>query len=153
LSYTASTKRFGTHDIKGGGEYYRSTRTGGGSQSATNYVFLTDYVVSGGKPLLDARGVPAPIFQPGLTQVQNWIPTIGAVLNINTTSLYVQDRWVVTPRLTLDVGTRFEAVRNTATGDIVAVDTNRAVPRLGAAFDLDGRGRTVLQATYAHYAG
>src|SRR5262249_54627244 len=44
LSYTASTRRTGTHDLKGGVEYYVSTRTGGNSQSATGYVFLTDYV-------------------------------------------------------------------------------------------------------------
>lgn len=153
VSETLSTRSIGTHDVKAGFEYYRTTRTGGNSQSATNYVFLTDYVVSGGQPLVDAEGVPVPVFQPGLTQVQNWIPTIGATLDINTTSLYLQDKWVVGPRVTLDLGTRFEAVRNKATGDIIAVDTNRIVPRLGAAIDLDNRGRTILQLTYAHYSG
>src|SRR5262249_33506791 len=46
LSQTISTTRVGTHDLKAGFEYYRSTRTGGNSQSATNYVFLTDYAVA-----------------------------------------------------------------------------------------------------------
>jgi len=153
LSETLSTKRIGTHDIKVGAEYYVSTRTGGNAQSATNYVFLTDYVVSAGAPVLDSRSVPVPVFQSGLTQVQNWMPTIGAQLDIKTTSVYAQDKWVVAPRMTVDLGTRFEAVRNKATGDIIAVDTNRIVPRLGLAFDLDNRGGTVLQATYGHYAG
>jgi hypothetical protein len=44
LSYTLSTTSAGTHDLKGGGEYYRSSRTGGNSQSATNYVFQSDYL-------------------------------------------------------------------------------------------------------------
>jgi Carboxypeptidase regulatory-like domain len=153
VAYTMSSRRTGTHDIKGGGEYYRSQRIGGNSQSATNYVFQTDYLLSGGKPAVDAQGVPVPVFQPGLSRVQNWIPTIGAVININTSSLYLQDRWLVTPRVTLDLGTRFEAVRSDATGDIVTVDTNKIVPRLGATVDLDGKGRSVLYATYAHYSG
>jgi len=100
LSYTLSTRSTGTHDLKGGGEYYRATRTGGNSQSATNYVFQSDYLVAGGKPVVDAKGVPVPVFTPGVSRVQNWIPTKGANVNINTSSLFVQDRWVVAPRLT-----------------------------------------------------
>src|SRR4029453_15481636 len=33
------------------------------------------------------------------------------------------------------------------------VDTTKIVPRLGAAYDLTGDGRTTLQATYGHYSG
>jgi hypothetical protein len=153
VSYTLSTKSTGTHDIKGGGEYYRSTRTGGNSQSATNYVFQSDYLVSGGRPVYDASGVPIPVFTPGVSRIQNWLPTLGAVVNINTASLYFQDHWIATPRLSVDLGTRFEAVRSNATGDIVTVDTTTIVPRLGLTFDVEGNGRTVLQATYGHYAG
>jgi hypothetical protein len=153
LSYTLSTKKTGTHDFKGGGEYYRSTRTGGNSQSATNYVFQSDYVQANGKPVYDASGVPIPVFTPGVSRVQNWLPTLGAVVNINTSSFYFQDHWIASPRLTLELGTRFEMVRSNATGDIVTVDTTTLVPRLGATYDLEGNGRTVLQASYGHYAG
>jgi hypothetical protein len=153
VSYTLSTKKTGTHDFKGGGEYYRATHTGGNSQSSTNYVFQADYVVAGGAPVVDANRIPIPVFTPGVTRVQNWLPTKGAVVNINTTSLYLQDRWVVVPRLSVELGTRFEAVRSQATGDIVTVDTTKIVPRLGAAYDVTGDGRTTLQATYGHYSG
>src|SRR6185295_3989466 len=153
LSYTLSTKKTGTHDIKGGGEYYKSIRTGGNSQSATNYVFQSDYLQANGKPVYDASGVPIPVFTPNVSRVQNWLPTLGAEVNINTTSLYVQDHWVATPRLTIELGTRFEAVRGDPTGDITTVDTTGIVPRLGATYDLQGNGRTVLQVTYGHYSG
>jgi hypothetical protein len=153
LSYTLSTKKTGTHDLKTGGEYYRSTRTGGNSQSATNYVFQTDYLQANGKPVYDASGVPVPVWTPGVSRVQNWLPTVGAIVDINTSSAYFQDHWVAAPRLTLDLGTRVEAVRSHATGDIVTVDTTSIVPRFGVTYDLEGNGRTVLQATYAHYAG
>jgi hypothetical protein len=153
LAYTLSTKSAGTHDIKGGGEYFRSQRTGGNSQSATGYVFQTDYLQAGGQPVRDASGVPIPVWTPGVTRVQNWLSTVGSVININTSSLYLQDHWVVSPRLTADLGTRFEVVRSNATGGIVTVDTTAIVPRLGVTYDLQGGGKTVLQATYGHYAG
>jgi hypothetical protein len=153
VSYTLSSKRTGTHDMKAGGEYFRSQRTGGNSQSATGYVFQADYVQSDGKPVYDSAGVPTPNFVPGQTRVQNWISTTGAVININTASLYFQDHWIVNPRLSVNLGTRFEAVRSNATGDIVTADTSTIVPRLGATYDLTGNGRTVLNATYAHYSG
>jgi hypothetical protein len=153
ISYNLSTKRMGSHDLKGGAERYTSTRTGGNSQSATGYVFRADYLVSGGAPVVDSRGTPVPIFVPGSTRVENYIATRGATIDINTTSLYLQDHWVASPRLSVDLGTRFEAVRSHATGDIVTVDTNTIVPRLGMTFDVEGNSRTLLQATYAHYAG
>lgn len=153
LSYTWSSQRIGTHDIKGGGEFYRSTRVGGNSQSATDYVFQTDYLIANGRPVVNSAGVPVPVFTPGVSRVQNWIPTKGAVVNIDTTSLYFQDHWVVAPRLSFDVGTRIEAVRGKATGELITVDTTKIVPRLGAAYDLTGDGRTTVQATYGHYSG
>ena len=100
-----------------------------------------------------APGIRLPVFPPGLSRVHNWLPTVGAIVNINTSSLYFQDHWVAAPRLSVDLGTRFEAVRTNATGDIVTVNTTTIVPRFGATFDVEGNGRTVVQASYGHYAG
>jgi predicted secreted protein len=87
---------------------YKLTATrGGNSQSATGYVFQADYVQSGGRPVYDSAGIPIPNFVPGQSRLQNWISTVGAVININTTSFFLQDHWVVTPRLSVDLGTRF----------------------------------------------
>ncbi len=154
VSHLLSSKKAGTHDLKGGAEYFVSTGIGGNSQSSTGYVFVTDYVIdNAGKPLLDASGVPVPRFTPGLSQAWNFQATRGAKIDIKTTSLYAQDRWTVHRRLTLDLGTRFEAVRSRATGNITAVDTSSIAPRLAAIFDVEGDGRTTVQASYGHYAG
>ena len=40
----------GTHDIKGGFEHFKSNQTGGNSQSASGYVFDTDYVPGAARP-------------------------------------------------------------------------------------------------------
>ena len=146
--------RGGRHDFKTGAEWYRATNTGGNSQSSTGYVFIADFATdAAGNPVYDAGGRLVPVFVPGETLIQTWLPTRGARLNIDTTSLFVQDRWVPGSRLTLDAGLRYERVRGEATGELIAVDTDTVVPRLGATYDLTGSGRFVLQATYGHYAG
>ena len=130
-----------------------NTGIGGNSQSPTGYVFNTDYVVQNGRPVLDANGRPIPRFTPGVSAVWNTLATRGARIDIKTTSLYFEDRWTATRRLTLSLGTRFEAVRSDATGDITTVDTTSFVPRLGAAYDLRGDGSTTLLGSYGHYSG
>jgi hypothetical protein len=85
--------------------------------------------------------------------MQTWSPLRGASIDVNTASLYVNDHWNAGPRLAFDLGARYERVRSDATGDIAGANGNTIVPRMGAAYDLTADGRTVLQATYAHYAG
>jgi outer membrane receptor protein involved in Fe transport len=152
-SYFLTTASTGSHDVKGGFEHYTSTRTGGNSQSATGYVFSTDYLLAGALPALDSQGRVIPRFVPVATQLQNWLAVQGAEIDIRTLSLYLQDRWHVNENLTLDVGVRFEDVKSNATGDLVGADTRGIVPRLAATFDVAGDGKTIVQGTYAHYSG
>jgi outer membrane receptor protein involved in Fe transport len=152
--YFLSTEATGSHDLKGGFEHYTSSRTGGNSQSATGYVFQTDYVTtSAGLPALDASGGVIPRFVPGHTRIQNWLSVPGSTIDIRTLSFYVQDKWRFNPHLTFDVGARYENVRSDATGDIVGADTRTFVPRLAASYDVKANGKTIVQATYAHYSG
>jgi hypothetical protein len=153
VTYFLTTGSLGTHNLKGGGERFTSSRVGGNSQSATNYVFLSDYLITGGVPALDAEGRLIPLFVPGVSQVQNWLPTLGATMDITTNSFYVQDHWAASSRLSFDLGVRFEKANSEATGDIVGADTHSIVPRLGVSFDPLGDGKWTLQATYAHYSG
>jgi hypothetical protein len=55
--------------------------------------------------------------------------------------------------LSFDLGVRFEKVKSNSTGGIVGVDTSAVVPRLAAAFDPKGDGRTVFHVTYGWYSG
>jgi hypothetical protein len=153
VSTLMATPNFGSHEMKAGAEYFVSTGVGGNSQSSTGYVFSTDYLAQAGAVVRDAAGTPIPVFTPGVSQVWSFQATRGAKVNIKTTSAYLQDRWVLSRRLTVDLGTRFEMVSADATGDITTVDTSSIVPRLGATYDVQGNGRTVLFGTYGHYAG
>ena len=124
-------------------------------------MFLTDYLLgTDGKPVIDSLGHPIPVWggnplNPAAapTMLENHLAVQGATLEIKTLSLFVQDRWIAQERLTVDLGVRYEKVRSEATGGIVGADTDTVVPRLGLSFGVDRSGRTVLQATYAHYSG
>ena len=152
LSY--SLAKAGHHDFKGGWERYRSQRNGGNSQSATSYVFVSDFVAdAAGNPVFDANNRIIPTFVPGDTQVQHWIATRGAELDTDNNSFFLQDHWAATRMLTFDLGIRFEKVKSNSTGGIIGVDTSTVVPRLAAAFDPKGDGRTVFHATYGWYSG
>jgi hypothetical protein len=149
-----SSRVAGTHEVKGGFEYFVSTRVGGNSQTSTGYVFQTDYKLdASNRPELDANGDLIPRFVPGSSRVQIWQPLRGAQIDITTASLFVNDHWVATRRSTFDLGMRFEKVSSDATGDISSVHVQSIVPRMAGSFDLTGDGKTILQGTYAHYTG
>jgi Carboxypeptidase regulatory-like domain/TonB dependent receptor len=89
------------------------------------------------------------------------------------TSLYLQDTWTVTRRVTLDLGLRYDRFNTyypaqktdpgqtfpqlfplspadtQASGNLV--DWNTASPRLGMAFDLTGKGDSVVRVSYGRY--
>src|SRR5687767_7218238 len=153
VTYFASSRNFGSHELKGGFESFVDQRVGANAQSSTGYVFLADVRMAGGAPVLDADSHPIPMFVPGFTRVQRWIPHRGATFNETTTSAYVQDRWVATPRLTLNLGMRFEHAGSDATTGQKSPGLSRVVPRVGAAYDVNGNGDTVLQATFSQYSG
>ena len=154
VGYYVSTARAGSHNLKAGSEHFTSSRKGGNSQSATGYVFLSDYrTTAAGTPALDAQGRIMPRFVPGTSRVQNWLSVVGARMDLTTLSIYAQDNWAASDRLSVDLGVRFERGSSEATADIVSADATTLVPRLAASYDLTRDGRTVLQATYAHYAG
>jgi hypothetical protein len=152
LSYFLSTGSAGRHDIKIGYENYRSTRTGGNSQSPTNYVFYADYLSSGGKPVIEG-GRFVPLFIPETNLRINWVASRGAEMNITTQSFYINDRWQITNKLSANLGARLEIVQSDATGGIATVDTTTLVPRLALGYDVLGDGKVRLDASYARYAG
>jgi hypothetical protein len=153
-SVTSFFEGRGRHEVKGGYEFFRSQNRGGNSQSATNYVFDTDFLTdASGAPVFDASNRLIPVWVPGETQIENWVAVRGATLNVNNNSLYAQDHWTVNRHISADLGFRYERVRSVATGNIIGVDTDTIVPRLALAYDVNGNGRFILHTTYGHYAG
>lgn len=66
-------------------------------------------------------------------------------------SVFAQDAWHATNRLTLNLGVRGDMIQGAGqTGGNVYSSSNWA-PRLGVAFDLAGDNRTVIKGTYGRY--
>ncbi|HPA95939.1 MAG: TonB-dependent receptor [Acidobacteria bacterium] len=153
LSYFFSSESLGSHDVKFGYEQFKTTRTGGNSQSATNYVFDVDFLYAGGKVQYDSAGRIIPVFVPGYTGLEWWLADRGAKIDITTDSLFINDRWNLNKNWSFNIGFRYEQVKSKATGGITTVDTSAFVPRLGVSFDPLGNGKYKFDATYAQYAG
>lgn len=68
------------------------------------------------------------------------------------TSLFVQDTWRVTDRVTVQPGLRLSMYRTAVPDTDARLYENEALsPRLGIAWDLDRSHRTVARAHYGHY--
>ena len=155
VTWFLSSREAGSHSLKAGFERYTSTRTGGNSQTATDWVFRTNYAVGpDGSPVVEGDEL-VPVFTPGpLTIGLNWLATRGAQIDIHTTSYFVNDEWALNEHFSFNLGVRGEVIDSEATpGNITTVDTSSVVPRLGVAFDPVGDGRFTIQSTYSHYAG
>jgi hypothetical protein len=144
----------GSHQTRVGYEWYRSQRTGGNSQSPTNYVFNADFVTdAAGKPALDSTGRPTPIFEPGVSLIQFFPAIRGAVINIDTNSAFAQDHWAISRNWSTDLGARFEHLSTDSTGSITGMTYSRISPRLAVSYDITGDGNHIVHATYAQYSG
>ena len=78
------------------------------------------------------------MFTPGVSRLTYFPAITGAVLNNDSNSLYLTDHWVISSRVSADLGARYEHVNAESTGDLVSISNNRIVPRVAAAFDVNG---------------
>ena len=106
-----------------------------------------------GDPLLDANNKLTPDWQPFASGAWQWLANRDARVDIQTRSLYVNDRWQLNDKWSFNIGFRYEDVQGESDAGIVTVDTDAMVPRLGASYDLRGDGKYRFDATYASYAG
>jgi len=139
LSKAISGGASGDHDVKVGVEIERSTlhnRSGfpGGA-------FFQD---NAGPEIDPSTGMPDTYT----------LAQIGGAFEVRArndrASLYVQDSWRLTPRVTLNPGVRLDLNRGSIPSGTV-FRTHPLAPRLGVAWDVKGDGRSVLKGHYGRY--
>ena len=138
---------FGSHELSAGAQY-----DWGG--------YITERAYHGDIYLRFRSGVPdsADLLNSPVTS-DNRVRQVG---------LYVQDRWMIANRLTINAGARFDETyiwiaeqyspagrwvpeRRTPKTDVKT--WRNVVPRLGVAYDLTGKPKTVLKGSFSKYMG
>jgi len=132
LSHYASDFLKGSHDFKFGVEYTHSSPS-------------SVYGYCGGKYYIDYAGAPYLLY----TQDR----PVDVSHKHSNISLFAQDSWTLTKRLTFNFGLRYEHYwyKIPTTGRGVVYNRGSLSPRIGFALDLLGDQKTVLKIHYGHY--
>ncbi|MDA8020385.1 MAG: TonB-dependent receptor [Thermoanaerobaculia bacterium] len=154
LSLFLDSASIGSHDLKFGFEDFSSFNTGGNSQSPTDWTIgaqpLTD---ANGDLVLDANNKLIPTWRTNGQLAAQWLAERGANVELNTQSFYVNDRWQLNDHWSFNLGARYEEITGETNTNIVTVDTDALVPRLGASYDVRGDGKYRFDVTFSQYAG
>jgi hypothetical protein len=149
-----ATHALGQHELKAGYQFYWEwVGTGFANKPSGNYRLIFDRVNGVANQPTQIETYNYPILEPSNKETQY--------------SVFLADNWRLGDRLTLNIGGRFDRYHvfvdeqskvqgqfGTA-GDYPLIDviTTRAfTPRLGLAYDLTGKAKTVVKATYGTYA-
>jgi outer membrane receptor protein involved in Fe transport len=145
-TYFASTRRTGSHNVVFGYDTFNDIRLAENHQSGSDYRILgTTSIIRGSEVY--------PSWTPGSSTLIQWNPIDAASLgtDFRTHSLFVNDQWRLTDRITLNLGVRWD--RNDgedSAGNRVADDSGLS-PRLAVTFDPTATGRWTLNASYGTY--
>jgi Carboxypeptidase regulatory-like domain/TonB dependent receptor len=127
-SITHYADKFGRHELKFGAEFERSTTR-------------DRYGYNNGFTFYDYGGAPYYAYSYGYDLSGK---------NLRQ-SVFAQDAWHATNRLTFNVGVRGDMYQGKGTSSGKVYDSNNWAPRIGAAFDVAGDSRTVLKGSYGIY--
>ena len=146
-TYFLSTKSTGNHSIAGGYEEFHQLRADNNFQSGS------DFWIHG--HILQDPANPASLFF-GINESDGaieWdpVPSLSKTSDFAVRSLFVNDKWELSPRWSFNVGLRYDKAFGKNQAGVKTVDDSAFSPRLAATFDPNGQGRHRFSATYGRY--
>ena len=141
--YYLSSGNLGSHTIAAGVENFGEERISNNHQSGSDFRILHTIIQNGTeiRPRFD-----------GSTVIQ-WNPifTFSEGTDLQTQSVFINDKWDLNNRLAFNLGLRYDKNdAQDADGNIVS-DDSAISPRLGVQYDLTGTGRQRINASYGRY--
>jgi outer membrane receptor for ferrienterochelin and colicin len=141
-----SNDRYGTHTVAAGYDHYNDHRFANNHQSGSDYRILgTSTVVRG--------DLIYPVFLgDNSTFIQNDpIALASNGTDILTHSLFVNDSWRASNRLTFNLGLRYDHTHGEDAANEIVSTANAFSPRLGVVFDPKGDGKWSLSGSFGRY--
>lgn len=145
-NYFLSNKAIGSHNITVGYDFFDDIRFANNHQSGSDYRLQTQSAYI-------RNGVVYPIIGPGTATRVQWTPIyIGAQdNNYRTHSIYVNDSWQLSDRLSFNIGARYDKNRGTDSQNNLVANDSKLSPRLGLVYDVMGNGSFKVNAFFARY--
>lgn len=146
ISYFLSSERLGSHDLVAGYDTFEDIR------KADNHQSGSDWRIIGTRADISGSNITPVFLGDGSTTIQ-FDPILRASegTSFKTNSLFANDNWRFSDRLTMSLGLRYDKNDGAnAAGQKVAKDSSLS-PRLAATFDTKGNGNLVLHGSYGQY--
>jgi hypothetical protein len=150
VSHFASTP-WGTHDLVAGADRFEEERIPNNHQSGSDFLLFVTRVQY-------VNGNLYPVITPTSANGGNTFIRWNAVLNpaasnhLRTDSLFLNDRWNVTSRFSVNLGARYDRNHAADADGTVASRDSRLSPRLSAQYDVNGDGKRRVNASYSIYS-
>lgn len=144
-TYFLSTEGAGSHTMAFGYDVFNDKRLVNNFQSGSNYRFLNAPAV------IEGTNVIATI-RSGTTEIQ-WNPIFAESqgTNFRTHSVFFNDNWRVTNRLTANLGVRWDQNRGVNSNGSLIAKEGAISPRLGVILDPAGDGQWSITGSVAKY--
>jgi outer membrane receptor protein involved in Fe transport len=145
-TYFVSSPKLGSHSIAFGYQNFSQSRLSNNYQSGSNWwMYPTDVIQEGADlfPVIDADSYFA----------YNPIPNESQGSDLTTQSVFVNDTWRLSNKLSFNLGVRWDKNDATDSSGAVVADDSQFSPRLSVSYDLAGDGKFRVSASYARYVG
>src|SRR5262249_621672 len=145
-TWFSSGGRLGTHTVAFGYDHYNDHRFANNHQSGSDFRILgTSTIVNG--------DVIYPVF---LGDNSTFIQNDPIALSSNGTdrlthSLFVNDAWRASNRVTFNLGLRWDKTHGEDAANEIVSDANAFSPRLGVVFDPKGDGKWSVSGSFSRY--